>query len=74
MQQSTTVSVLRTIKKASLISRGDALQKAIELNPLNANYHYVFGQLLEDWTELEGAWDRAIGEFTRTIELNPITH
>ena len=49
----------------------DALQKAIELNPLNANYHYVFGQLLEDWTELEGAWDRAIGEFTRTIELNP---
>ncbi len=48
----------------------DALQKAIELNPLNANYHYVFGQLLEDWTELEGAWDRAIGEFTRTIELN----
>ena len=49
----------------------DALQKAIELNPLNTNYHYVFGQLLEDWTELEGAWDRAIGEFTRTIELNP---
>ncbi len=49
----------------------DALQKAIELNPLNANYHYVFGQLLEDWTELEGAWEQAIREFTRTIELNP---
>ena len=49
----------------------DALQKAIELNPLNANYHYVFGQLLEDWTELEGAWEKAIREFTRTIELDP---
>ena len=49
----------------------DALQKAIELNPLNANYHYVLGQLLEDWTELEGAWECAIREFTRTIELDP---
>ena len=49
----------------------DVLQKAIELNPLNANYHYVFGQLLEDWTELEGAWEKAIDEFTRTIELDP---
>ena len=49
----------------------DALQKAIELNPLNANYHYIFGQLLEDWTELEGAWEQAIREFTRTIELDP---
>lgn len=48
-----------------------ALQKAIELNPQNANYHYVFGQLLEDWTELEGAWEKAISEFTRTIELDP---
>ena len=49
----------------------DALQKAIELNPLNANYHYVFGQLIEDWKELEGAWEKAIREFTRTIELDP---
>ena len=49
----------------------NALQKAIELNPLNANYHYVLGQLLEDWTELEGTWEEAIGEFTRTIELDP---
>ena len=49
----------------------EALQKAIELNPQNANYHYVWGQLLEDWTELEGAWEKAIHEFTRAIELNP---
>ena len=49
----------------------DALQKAIELNPQNANYHYVLGQLLEDWTELKGAGEQAIGEFTRTIELDP---
>ena len=49
----------------------EALQKAIELNPQNANYHYVWGQLLEDWTELEGTWEKAIHEFTRAIELNP---
>ena len=49
----------------------EALQKAIELNPLNANYHYVLGQLLEDWTGLDGAWEKAIHEFTRAIELDP---
>ena len=49
----------------------DALQQAIELNPLNANYHYLLGQLLEDWTELKGAWEQAICEFTRAIKLNP---
>ena len=48
----------------------EALQKAIELNPQNANYHYVLGQLLEDWTELEGAWEKAIHEFTLSIELD----
>ena len=48
----------------------EALQKAIELNPQNANYHYVLGQLLEDWTELDGAWEKAIQEFTRAIELD----
>ncbi len=48
----------------------EALQKAIELNPQNANYHYVLGQLLEDWTELEGAWEQAIHEFTRATELD----
>ena len=48
-----------------------ALQKAIELNPQNANYHYVLGQLLEDWTELEGTWEKASKEFTRAIELDP---
>ena len=48
----------------------EALQKAIELNPQNANYHYVLGQLLEDWTELEGAWEQATHEFTRAIELD----
>ena len=49
----------------------EALQKAIELNPQNANYHYVLGQLLEDWTELEGAWEKASQEFTSAIELDP---
>lgn len=49
----------------------EALQKAIELNPQNANYHYVLGQLLEDWTELDGAWEKAIQEFTRATELDP---
>ena len=49
----------------------EALQKAIELNPQNANYHYVLGQLLEDWTELDGAWEKATDEFTRAIELDP---
>ena len=48
----------------------ESLQTAIELNPQNANYHYVLGQLLEDWTELEGAWEQAIHEFTRAIELD----
>ena len=48
----------------------ESLQTAIELNPQNANYHYVLGQLLEDWTELEGAWEKAIHEFTRAIELD----
>jgi len=48
----------------------DALQKAIELNPMNATYRYVLGQLLEDWSELEGAWEEAIRQFTRTLELD----
>ena len=54
-----------------MILRQEALQKAIELNPQNANYHYVLGQLLEDWTELDGAWEQAIQEFTRATELDP---
>ena len=31
-----------------------------------------WGQLLEDWTELEGAGEKAIHEFTRAIELDSL--
>ena len=49
----------------------DSFQKATSLNPLSANYHYSLGQLLQDYHDLEGAWQEAVHEFTKAIELDP---
>lgn len=49
----------------------DAFQKAISLNPLSAHYHYSLGQLLQDYSDLDGAWMEAVHEFTKAIELDP---
>jgi len=48
-----------------------AFQKAIALQPKNPSYHYVLGQLLQDWHDLDGASKEAIHEFTQVIELDP---
>ena len=49
----------------------DAFQKAISLNSSSAHYHYSLGQLLQDYSDLDGAWVEAVHEFTKAIELDP---
>ena len=58
-------------KEGEFDAAKDSFQKAISLNPLSAHYHYSLGQLLQDYYDLDGAWQEAIHEFTRAIELDP---
>ena len=58
-------------KEGEFDTAKDAFQTAISLNPVSAHYHYSLGQLLQDYHDLDGAWEEAIREFTRAIELDP---
>ncbi|MDE0043193.1 MAG: tetratricopeptide repeat protein [Candidatus Poribacteria bacterium] len=58
-------------KEGEFDAAKDAFQKAISLHPLNAHYHYSLGQLLQDYHDLDGAWQEAIHEFTKAIEIAP---
>ena len=58
-------------KEGEFDAAKDAFQNAISLNPSNAHYHYSLGQLLQDYHDLDGAWQEAIHEFTKAIELAP---
>ena len=58
-------------KEGEFDAAKDSFQRAISLNPLSAHYHYSLGQLLQDYYDLDGAWQEAIHEFTRAIELDP---
>ena len=57
-------------KEGEFDAAKEAFQRAISLNPLSAHYHYSLGQLLQDYYDLDGAWQSAIREFTKAIELD----
>ena len=57
-------------KEGDFDAAKEAFQKAISLNPSSAHYHYSLGQLLQDYYDLDGAWQNAIHEFTEAIKLD----